>query len=242
MKKTAAILTAILLAITFAAADEPIRTAEIFETAGEVLTVRVPEGKKTYFSFFSGDYTMEPLTDGGTVNGVTSASYVLPEAARGESQLFIVTVDLSDGKMTDVRAALYCTLENGELYCLGYSQKTADFFADWSEGYEYSDGRTLQITLPGSPATGYEWTMIPDNSGILELADCYEIDERENEEDPLKTSTGFFFIPVKNPAGNEGSLIFMLDRAPEGEASGKTLEFGFALNEDGQVADVMRIN
>ncbi|MDO5435336.1 MAG: protease inhibitor I42 family protein [Clostridia bacterium] len=229
------LLSALLcLMLCLTAAAEP--AADVFEISGGVLTVRFPEGTEPVFSFLSGDYTMEPLTDGETVNGITSVSYILPEEAGAESQLFAVAVDLSSGEQAEVRMGLYCTLENGDLYCMGITKQTPDFYVDCSEGYEYSDGRTLMIRLPGSPATGYEWTLTPDNSGVLELVDSYEIDMRANEEDPLVTGMGFFFLPAANPAGTEGTMLFTLTAAPEGVPTGTELTFAFSLDEDGQIA------
>lgn len=241
MKKILAVLAAVMLIASFALAEETLTNSEIFEFFGEVLTVRFPETEPPYFAFYTGRYTMELLAEGETAEGITAASYILPEEARAESQLFSVLVDLSGGEQTDVRSALIGSFEGGELYCMGTSRTTPDFYTDCSEGYEYSEGRTLQISLPGSPATGYEWTLIPDNSGVLELADSYEIDKRASEEDPLVTAMGFFFLPAENPAGKEGSMIFTLDRAPEDEEAGKLLEFRVTLDDAGEIADVIRV-
>ena len=240
MKKILAFLIALLLLLSAALAEEA--APDVFEISGGVLTVRFPEGTEPVFAFISGDYTMEPLAEGETVNGITAVSYVLEEAARSESQLFMALVDVSGGAETDVRTVLLCTLENGDLYRMGGAQSTPYFYADCSEGYEYSDGRTLLIRLPGSPYTGYEWSLIPDNSGILELVDSYEIDMRENEEDPLVTATGFFFLPAENPVGTSGSMLFTLDKAPEGVETGLTLEFSFILDEEGQIDNVVCVS
>lgn len=235
MKKILSILAALMLLTSFALAEKAMTNSEVFEVSGEVLTVRFPEKEPPYFAFYTGQHTMELLAEGETVEGLTAASYILAEEARSESQLFTVLVDLSDGEQTDVRTALIGSFEGGELYCMGMSRRTPDFYIDCSEGYEYTEGRTLQVSLPGSPVTGYEWTLIPDNSGVIELVDSYEIDTRDNEEDPLVTATGFFFVPAKNPAGTEGSMLFTLDKAPEGEKTGTTLEVRFILDAERQI-------
>ncbi|MCQ2458079.1 MAG: protease inhibitor I42 family protein [Clostridia bacterium] len=231
-----AVILCLLLCLTATAEPTAEPVPEVFEISGGVLTVRFPEGTEPVFRFISGDYAMEPLAEGETVNGLTVISYILPEEARSASQLFVAAVDLSGGMQTDVRLGLYCTLENGDIYCMGQTKQTPDYYIDCSEGYEYSDGRTLMIRLPGSPATGYEWTLTPDNSGVLELVDSYEIDMRENEDDPLVSAMGFFFLPAENPVGTEGSMLFTLTAAPEGVSAGKTMTFCFSLDEDGQIA------
>ncbi len=214
---------------------------DVFEVSGAVLTVRFPEGMEPVFGFLTGSYTMEPLAEGETADGITTVSYVLPEEARAEAQLFTASVDLSGGAGTDLSGMFLTSDENGELFVLGKSQETPEYMLDYSEGYEYSDGKTLFIRLPGSPATGYEWTLIPDNSGILELVDSYEIDVRANEEDPLVTAMGFFFLPAENPVGTEGSMMFTLDKAPEGEPVGTVLEFSFTLGENGELKEITRV-
>ena len=214
---------------------------DVFEVSGAVLTVRFPEGTEPVFGFLTGSYTMEPLAEGETADGITTVSYVLPEEARSEAQLFGVAVDVSCGAGTDIREMLLSSDNEGNLIVLGKSQETPEYMLDYSEGYEYSDGRTLYIALPGSPATGYEWNLIPDNSGILELVDSYEIDMRSNEEDPLVTAMGFFFLPAENPVGTEGSMMFTLDKAPEGEPVGTVLEFSFTLGENGELNEITRV-
>lgn len=214
---------------------------DVFEVSGTVLTVRFPEGTEPVFGFLTGNYTMEPLAEGETADGITTVSYILPEEARSEAQLFGAGVDVSGGAGTDIREMLLSSDNDGNLIVLGESQETPEYMLDYSEGYEYSEGRTLFIRLPGSPASGYEWTLIPDNSGILELVDSYEIDARAKEEDPMVTAMGFFFLPAENPAGTEGSMLFTLDKAPEGEPVGTVLEFGFRLDENGELTDITRV-
>ena len=242
MKKALSLIISLLLCLGLcfpAAADS---SEEVFDISGGVLTVRFPEGTEPLFTFLSGDYTMETLAEGETVDGFTSVSYILPEAACSAAQLFCAFVDMSAGAGTDIRSALLTNLDSGDLYCMGYTRTTPEYSVDISEGYEYSDGRTLYIRLPGSPATGYEWTMYPDDSGAIELVDSYEIDMRENENDPLVSAMGFFFLPVENPVSTEGGILFTLDQAPDGEPVGTTLEFHFRLGEDGQIveADLVR--
>ena len=238
MKKLILTVLALLLCISFCLPVTAGAGTSLFEVSGPVLTVRFPEGSEPVFSFYTGTWIPEKLTEGETVDGFTSISYVLPKEALTDLPLFNVTVDLSAGAGTDLRTALISTMDGGDLYLVGCSAETPDYFTDCSEGYEYSDGRTLYIRLPGSPYTGYEWSCIPDNSGILQLVDNYEVDMRQNDTDPMVTGSGFFFLPVENPAGTEGSIRFTLDTAPEGQPVGTVLEFGFSLAEDGQIGEV----
>ena len=214
--------------------------ADAFVLEGEKLTVRLPEGVEPQIGCFSGNYTLIPAGDSVTVDGVTETVYVLEDAAKKADQLFQIAADVS-GAGTEFRSMLFESYEDGSLHMMGHSLLTPDFYANISEGYEYSDGQTLMIRLPGGEYTGYVWTMIPDNSGLLELVDAYEIDMREKEEDPLVTATGFFFLPAENPVGTVAHVRFTLDKAPEEEYVGTTLEFEVTLDADGQLAEIVRV-
>ena len=243
MKKTTVkkLISALLVLCLALSLNAALATgADAFALEDDKLTVRLPEGVEPQIGCFSGNYTLIPAGDSVTVDGVTETIYVLEDAAKKADQLFQIAADVS-GAGTEFRSMLFESYEDGSLHMMGHSLLTPEFYADISEGYEYSDGQTLMIRLPGGEYTGYLWTMIPDNSGVLELVDSYEIDMRETEEDPLVTATGFFFLPAENPVGTVARVRFTLDKAPEGETAGITMEFEVTLGTDGQIAEIVRV-
>ena len=214
---------------------------DVFTLEGDHLIVRLPEGIEPALGCYSGNYTLVSLAESVTADGITETVYGLEEAAKQESQLFQIAADLSGGAGTEIRSMMFESLEDGSLYMMGHSLRTPEFSVDISEGYEYSDGKTLLIQLPGGEYTGYVWTLIPDNSGVLELVDAYEIDMREKEEDPLVTATGFFFLPAENPVGTVARVRFTLDQTPDGENGSLEMTFEVTLDADGQIAEIVRV-
>lgn len=230
-----ALCLTLCLSTAFATGDDA------FTLEADKLTVRLPEGTEPSIVCLNGESALTPAGESVTVDGVTETVYTLTEEAKKEAQLIQIAADVSGGEGTDIRALLFASEEGGNLYKIGHSRLTPEYYADISEGYEYSDGKTLLIRLPGGEYTGYSWTLIPDNSGALELVDSYEIDMRDNEEDPLVSATGFFFLPTENPVSPSARVLFTLDQAPEGVETGITLEFEVTLDADGQIAEILRV-
>ena len=242
MKKTTAKkLVSALLTLCLALSLSVALADDVFTLEADKLTVRLPEGVEPQIGCFSGSYTLVPAGESITVDGVTETVYALTEDAKKVAQLFQIAADLSGGEGTEIHAMMFASEDGGAMYRMGHSLRTNEYYVDISEGYEYSEGQTLLVQLPGGEYTGYVWTLIPDNSGALELVDSYEIDMRDSEEDPLVTATGFFFLPAENPVGRTARLRFTLDKAPEEENVGATLEFEVTLDADGQISEIVRV-
>lgn len=239
LKKTVSVLLALCVMLGLSAA---LATGnDVFTLEADRLTVRLPEGTEPEIGCFSGNYALVPAAESVTVDGVTETVYVLTEEAKKEAQLFQIAADLSGGEGTEVHGMMFASEVGGKMYRMGHSLWTPEYYVDISEGYEYSDGQTLLIQLPGGEYTGYVWSLIPDNSGVLELVDSYEIDMRDHEEDPLVTATGFFFLPTEAPLGTVAHVRFTLDEAPEGVETGIALEFEVTLDADGQITEAIRV-
>lgn len=236
MKKLIVLILAVMLcAAVFGCASAEF--TEMLEVDGDVFTLHVPSDCRLAFSpqtegFHLGSFGVE------TADGITTVHYMLTEEARQTAQLFSIIVQMPGDIKTNYRIMLLSSDSEGVFSTMGFSMYQNDLFIDCSEGYEYGEGRTLFIRLPGSPYFGYQWDCHLDGSTPVTLADAYEIGTGSNADGEVTaTASGFFFRPFNNPATNEGTLRFTLTRAPEGEPTGRCLEVSFRLDEQNNICD-----
>ena len=235
MKKTVLLFCmALSLCLLFTAAFAELDGT--FSVEGKLLTVCTAEGSQFQFAPVSELFNLETVSEGEeTADGRIAACYRVPENALGEPQLFQIAV--SDGTV-----ARLITLESdaeGTLYIVGFDMLTGGVYISCSEGYEYTEGKTLFVRLPGSDYTGYEWIMMPDNSGTTELVEEMEVDTSEGSADGeiTSTATGYAFVACPDTPGQEGSVLFELVRAPEGEAAGLRCMVTYTLDDNNEFAD-----
>lgn len=207
------------------------------EAEGRTLALYAPDEVETVFVSFDGTVFITPFSQEPAEEGLQRIRWCVPEELWPDAPLFSAAAVTLDGTRS-ITALVGCD-EEGILYILGVSRTMGEMFADLSEGYEVSEGRTLYVRLPGSPYTGYEWTFIPDNSGTCFLAEEMEVNMTVGQPEDVitDTATGYFFLPEPDALGREGSLMFERTLAPEGTAPIGRLIVRYTLNEDGEFED-----
>ena len=235
MKKVFCVLCA-MLALCILCCSAFAELDGTFSVEGDVITVRTVKGSQFEFAPVSSAFDLETVAEGEEEkDGRTAVSFRIPEQARGEVQLFQIAV--SDG--TIARLITLTSEKGGALYVMGFDMMTGGALISCSEGYEYTEGRTLFVRLPGSEYTSYEWVLYPDNSGTCEQVDEMEVDTSEGSVNGeiTSTATGYAFIACENAPGKEGSLLFELVRAPEGMGVGTKCRVDYTLNDSNEFAD-----
>lgn len=204
MKKLIAVIAALcLLMSTAALAGCP---GEFFEVNGMVLTVRVPEGELE--TVFDGTAVPEALAEGEAANGILSTSYILPESALGQQQLFTVYLFPTDSAQPVSFSQTFKSDEEGLLTPVAFEVLDNDVMITWSE-FEAGGEKKLSVHLVGSSAAGYVWQWVPDNSGMFDLVETYTEWLTEDEDVTGAPDETIFILSVKADSPiTEGSLLF----------------------------------
>ena len=209
--------TALCLGVcVFASADaktkvkdalETVKLKDLYEIGKETVTIRVPAGWKTYIDKPS---VLETLADGEVSNGILAKSYLPVEGA--------VKKDAEDVKLYayDDESMQYLLLN----LKIGKNRKVDLDSAVISKNNEEAavkiedGGKKLTVELKGNPTTGYQWTFIPDDSGVMKLAkDEYIENQHPKDYVGVGGRNVYVFNPAKNRPGNKTTLRFEYGRS-----------------------------
>lgn len=244
MKKLIAMLMAVLLcvsAVSVLAEDKDSMTlSDMFSVEGKVLTVRVPEGSTFDYN---GTVTLETLAEGEVNEGVLTVSFIAPAALEpaeaGLAELIVLFPEKEDGQQPIAYVDLTVAPE-GEMTIRKYYFVGNDICLEYGPREDgVKEGYLLTLITEGNPSTGYEWTCIPDNSGVLTQEEVWEEPETEDEE--IAGAPCMYFWPFHvepDRPGNTASLIMRYARGWEATEWDKEIVINLTLNDNNDLIDL----